>query len=79
MVSGWVEARGGRRANADAAVPHSYTGLGGWVVDVVWVVETGLVGDYSVTWQGQKREYTQLFIMIYGMFFLAKRGARVWG
>ena len=56
MVSGWVEARGGRRANADAAVPHSYTWfwVGGWWM--VWVVETGLrlgwwcrlVGDYSV-------------------------------
>ena len=76
MVSGWVEARGGRRANADAAVPHSYTWfwVGGWWM--VWVVETGLVGDYSVTWQWQKREYTQLFIMIYGMFL---GEARVWG
>ena len=48
--------------------------VGGWWM--VWVVETGLVGDYSVTWQGQKREYTQLFIMIYGMFL---GEARVWG
>ena len=37
MVRGWVdEARGGR-ANTDAAVLHSYTWLGGWVVDGVGV------------------------------------------